>query len=220
MSASGTAAPAACFTGYQNSRTNSMWACRPPSYTRTMISRPFVDVCSLSRPVDIGEVNSQAYLRMPFTFRFAGDTVGPLLYAFSDGFITAESTRRGGLTVFPDVTNVWPLMAVFGTPLYNLSRRLCTHAVTSGTSQSYIIQWSHVWPLQDGRIVPGDYNFEIILYNDNSFEFVYGEMRGARPGFIGVKDLRYPGVSGCDGPAPTFTCVPTSNTAIRFTPVP
>ena len=67
----------------------------------------------------------------------------------------------------------------------------------------------------------GDYNFEIILYSDQSFEFVYGEMRGTRPGFVGVEDnLRYPSVSGCDGPVPTFTCVPASNTAIHFTPVP
>ena len=63
--------------------------------------------------------------------------------------------------------------------------------------------------------------FEIVLTETTrTIDLVYGTMMGARSSTVGVENQTgSAAVSGCPG-GTVYSCVPASNTSVRFVPIP
>lgn len=166
-----------------------------------------------------GVDDAAALTRLPFTFTYWGTTLPPgsPINVSSNGFISLDGMMNPSLGgMIPSSTAPNAVIAAHWTDLVTSAMGVCVHTFGNAPTRSTAFTWNDVVYFSDrmSRV-----RFEVVLYEGDVVELVYGDLAASRGGTVGLESFDgEEGVSPCT-PSPTPLCPARLPTRLRFTPV-
>lgn len=181
----------------------------------------WLDACALPGHETLlpGVDDAAALTRLPFAFTYWGTMLaaGSSVNVSSNGFISLDGMMNGSLGgMIPSPLAPNAVIAAQWTDLVTSATGVCVSTFGAAPTRSVAFTWNDVVYFSDraSRV-----RFEVVLYESNVIELVYGDLAASRGGTVGLESFDgLEGVSPCT-PTPTPSCPARLPIRLRFTPV-
>lgn len=184
----------------------------------------FVDACSAvaSRRILVSADRSEQ-VDLPFPFRFWSQELmsGARINVNANGWISmlggTDTTEAGEI---PSTDSPNGVVSAFWRNLRASPLGVCVATVGSAPARRWVVEWPSARPITVTLTI----DFEVVLHEQSGIiDFVYGTLTGDTRNARAAVGVETPdgrsGIGGCAGGLP-FVCIPTSNSSVRFIPVP
>jgi hypothetical protein len=207
----------------------AMGACTdaPPTHyvdsVPTAAEAPFVDACATPGSMAMlqNTDDSSAIVPLPFPFRYWATDLpaGAPINVTSNGFISMDGVPSAlyfGISI-PSTSAPNSVIAAHWGDDHTSATGICLAVVGTAPDRQWVVQWDQsYYCCTPGPIL----TYEIVLSESSGvIDIVFETMMGARAELTGLEDpTGGMGIGGC-GPS-TYSCLPSSGTRVRYTPIP
>jgi hypothetical protein len=193
-------------------------------YGRELIANAtgFVDACAASGAQTLLPLvdDQSARVMLPFPVRYWGTELaaGAMINVTSNGWLGMDGVANASLGgTIPSTSTPNSVVSVFWRDLATADPGVCVATVGAAPNRRWVVEW------QNTRLLGGMETFTAeAVFNEGTgvIELIYRTFAIATAGTVGIEGPGgTAGVSGCPTES-SYSCVPTANSTVRFTPSP